>query len=217
MAPDEPGMSLLSSAADLDDLSPGEADVPARFWGAEAFLVLGMTLRSQSALIRACRAHGSGIVALDFCPLYNVDKKAEALELVGHADVFLADLADMRFVLGDVGPEPGARYFAKLGPRVVAIRMGELGCLVYDRGQDRCFVQPPYRSATVDRTGSGDAFCSAFMACMIQPGATLEWAAAAGAVAASFASSAHGTEGLFAARPLDAAKRLALYLRPPKA
>jgi len=200
-------VTLLSDEADFEILSPDQADVPARYWDARAFMILAMTLNAQRALIAACRARGSGLIALDPQEEYIEGNEAAVLDLVTRVDVFMPSLAEVKRLLGHEDGPRAARDFARLGPKIVVIKMGARGALVYDAQEDFSFLQPAYAAAAVDTTGSGDAFCSAFMASLMEPGHCLRQAAAAGAAAASFALSAYGAEGLFAATPDEAALR----------
>jgi sugar/nucleoside kinase (ribokinase family) len=145
---------------------------------------------------------------------YIIDKRKACLALISRIDVLLASSAEVAYLLGPMEPAKAARQLAALGPAVVAIDVGAQNHLVYERKGDHMFSQPAYPVAPVDPTGGADAFGAAFMACLLQTGATVRWAAAAAAVAASFAVSEPGADGALATGPLDAARRLALFVRP---
>jgi ribokinase len=189
-------VTLLSDPADFETLSPKPADVPQPYWGAQAFMVLAMTLQAQAALIAACRARGTGLVGLDPQEEYIDGNEQPVLDLIAQADVFMPSLAEVAMLLGHENAEDAARAFASLGPRIVVIKMGAQGCLVYDARKHEVFRQAAMGGAVVDTTGCGDAFCAAFMATLVQPAATLRQAAANGAAAASVAMSSFGVDGL---------------------
>ncbi len=204
--------TLLSDAANFDILSPQAGDVPARYFGAQGFMILAMTLAAQRALVAACRARGRGLIALDPQQAYIAGNEAALLDLVARVDVFMPSLAEVKLLLGHEDELVAARHLAGLGPRIVVIKMGARGSLVYDSAGEDWFVQPACSMEVVDTTGCGDAFCSAFMACLIRGPSSLRVAAAAGAAAASFALSAYGAEGLFSAARVEAQRRLAWCL-----
>ncbi len=212
--PDHRTVTLVSDAGDFEILSPKASDVPEPYWQADAFMILAMTLQAQQALIPACRARSAAPIALDPQEEYIVGNEAAVLDLVAQTDIFLPSLAEVRLLLGHEDAPRAARQFAQLGPRIVVIKMGARGCLVYHAEDNSIFVQPAFPSAPVDTTGSGDAFCCAFLASLAAAPALLHQAAAAGTVAASFALAGYGAEALFEATPAQAFARLAL-LSPP--
>ena len=206
-------VTLLSDEADFETLSPRAVDVPERFWGARAFMILAMTLGAQQDLVTACRARGNGVIALDPQEEY-VDGNEEAIhDLVARVDVFTPSLDEVRRLLGHGNPSHAARTFAALGPRIVVIKMGAQGCLVHDAASGRDFTMPAYPAVPVDTTGGGDAFCSAFLASLLDEPNDLERAAAAGAVSAAFAIASYGTTGLMRAVPGHAGDLVAARLR----
>ena len=196
------------------EMAPRVADVPQRFWRSKAFMIMAMPLRMQSALVNACQARADATRGISLQYKYIIGKRNACLALVSRIDVLLAGSAEVAYLLGPLEPATAARQLAAMGPAVVAIDVGAQNHLVYDRKTDHMYSQPAYPVAPVDPTGGADAFGAAFMACLLQTSATVRWAAAAAAVAASFAVSAHGADGALAAGPVDAARRLALFVRP---
>ena len=207
--PDRRIVTLLSDEADFETLSPRPADVPERFWGARAFMILAMTLSAQQDLVAACRAHGDAVIALDPQEEYVTGNEEAILELVAHVDIFMPSLDEVRRLLGHDDPARAARTLAALGPRIVVVKMGARGCLVHDAASDRDLTMPAYPVVPVDTTGGGDAFCSAFLATFLESPADLEAAAAAAAVSAAFAIASYGTAGLLDATPAKARDLLA--------
>lgn len=67
--------------------------------------------------------------------------ETEALRMTGHAD-----------------PERAAAAIHELGPRLVVVKRGEQGCLVFSAAE-RIFVPAYPTENVVDTTGAGDAFC----------------------------------------------------------
>ena len=206
-------VTLLSDEADFETLSPRAADVPERFWSARAFMILAMTLSAQQDLVTACRARGNGVVALDPQEEYITGNEEAIRDLVARVDVFMPSLDEVRRLLGHDDPSRAARTLAALGPRIVVIKMGAQGCLVHDAASDRDFTMPAYPVVPVDTTGAGDAFCSAFLATLLDEPGDLERAAAAGVISAAFAVASYGTAGLLGATSENAHDLLAARLR----
>jgi ribokinase len=191
--------TLLSSETDFGILSPRAVDVPAQYWAARAFMVLAMTLDAQRDLVAALRARGGIAIGLDTQDEYIDGNESAILDLVGQVDVFMPSADEVRLLIGDREPAEAAQFFAALGPRIVVIKLGAAGCLVHNARSGTSFTRPPCPGPVVDTTGAGDAFCSGFMASLVQWPDDLDRAAAAGAVAARFAVAGFGAGALFAA------------------
>jgi len=192
-------VTLQSSEADFDILSPRGGDVPARFWGARAFMVLAMTLAAQCDLVRDIRARTGALIALDVQEEYCDGNEAAILDLVSQVDVFMPSADEVRRLIGARDPAEAARYFASLGPRVVVIKLGADGCLVHDAASGEVFRAGCAPGAVVDTTGAGDALCSAFVACMLVAPGDLRRAALVGGKAAALAIGGFGVRPLFEA------------------
>ncbi len=188
--------TLLSDAADFDTLSPRMPDIPPSFRGAPAWLVLAMTLAAQRDLVAALRASGAPLIGLDLQQEYIAGNERAICDIVGQADVFMPSEAEVRLLLGDDDPLSACRHFAALGPRIVVIKRGALGCFVYDAAADMYFAWPAREGRVVDTTGAGDAFCAGFMASLSVDRADLRQAARQGAYAACLAVSAFGVAAL---------------------
>jgi sugar/nucleoside kinase (ribokinase family) len=103
--------------------------------------------------------------------------------LCSAADIFSPNLIEARSLVGNGSPDELARRLADAGARIIALRTGADGSLVYD-GIHLHHV-PSVRTTVVDTTGAGNAYCGGFLAGYIQTGDVLT-AAQYGAVAASF-------------------------------
>jgi ribokinase len=192
-------VTLQSSEADFDRLSPRGNDIPARFWGADAFMVLAMTLAAQRDLVRDIRAKTRALIALDTQEEYCDGNEAAILDLASQVDVFMPSADEVRRLIGAREPAEAARYFASLGPRVVVIKLGAAGCLVHDAISGEIFMSSSVPGPVVDTTGAGDAFCSAFVASMVTAPRDLRRAASSGGRAASLAIGGFGVRSLFEA------------------
>lgn len=78
-----------------------------------------------------------------------------------HVDIFLPALHEARAITGLEEPHDMARFFLDRGVRVVALKMGDRGCLVTD--DEQWIEAPAYPVEVVDTTGAGDAFVAGFL------------------------------------------------------
>ncbi len=90
--------------------------------------------------------------------------------------------------------------FLEAGAGLVALRRGERGAVVQDCASSQALIVPAFpRTALVDPTGCGNAFCGALLAALVAK-ESLEAAAAWGCAAGSLMAEWHGTP---AATPLQ--------------
>jgi len=198
--------TLQPGAAEFDILSPRGGDIPARYWGAQAFMVLAMTLAAQRDLVGAIRAGTGALLALDTQEEYCHGNEAAILDLASQVDVFMPSADEVRRLIGEREPAEAARYLASLGPKVVVIKRGAAGCLVHDAASGEMFVSGPCAGPVVDTTGAGDAFCSAFVASLVTARGDLRRAASLGGRAAAVAIGGFGVQSLFDAGRLHTGK-----------
>ncbi len=189
--------TLFSTEDDFHALSPRPEDIPAGFRDAEAFMVLAMTLAAQEALVRHLRSATGAIVALDPQEDYIAGNQAALRRLIAQADIFMPSAEEVRRLLGHEDWPAAARTFASWGPGIVALKLGDQGCIVYDKGSDGETHMPAFPASVLDTTGAGDCFCGGFLASFLQDRRDLEAAARAGAVAASFGVEDYGAERMF--------------------
>jgi len=98
------------------------------------------------------------------------------------ADIVMPSMEDAKIITGKSTPENAARSMLKKGPKVVAVKLGQKGCLVVT--EDKNVRLSGFNVKTVDTTGAGDAFDGAFLTGILE-GLSIEKAAElANAVAA---------------------------------
>jgi sugar/nucleoside kinase (ribokinase family) len=105
---------------------------------------------------------------------------APVLEL---ADVVLPSAAEAEIVTGSADAEEACRRLAAHGRRLVVLKRGELGAVLFD-GSRRIEV-PSFPVREVDPTGAGDVFDAAFLASLLHgwsPAEAARFACAAGAL-----------------------------------
>ncbi|MFH1809946.1 MAG: PfkB family carbohydrate kinase [Pseudomonadota bacterium] len=113
--------------------------------------------------------------------------EGEALQLSGESNLIRAGQA-----------------VARLGPKIVVLKLGAYGAIVFKDGE-LLFVPALPLDRVVDPTGAGDSFAGGFMGYLSRQGridrATLHRAAAVGAVMGAFACQGFGLECLLTVTP----------------
>jgi sugar/nucleoside kinase (ribokinase family) len=181
-----------------DQMTPRPDELPKELLSSDGFHLASMPavhqlgwatrLRPAIPFISAdsmqVEVRGSGVAGSE-------DTHLALLELV---DFYLPSSVEARLLFGIDDPKGAAVAFAERGPRVVVIKLGADGSLVYDADANRVAHVPAYGTA-VDPTGAGDAYCGGFLAGYLL---TQDAVAAAqrASVSASFATEAVGMESL---------------------
>ena len=111
--------------------------------------------------------------------------------MLADVDLFLPSEVEVKRLCGQNAPEAAAREFAQYGPKVVVIKLGAEGSLVYDVSHDRLTPVPVYPARVADSTGAGDAYCGGFLAGYLLTSDPIT-AALYGTVAASYVVEAIG-------------------------
>jgi 2-dehydro-3-deoxygluconokinase len=81
---------------------------------------------------------------------------------IAQADIALPGLEDARVLTGLTDPDAIADFYLRLGPKIVALKLGDAGALIAT--PDRRVKLPPFPCKPVDATGAGDVFCGSFLA-----------------------------------------------------
>ena len=173
------------------------------------------SIRTQRFLPEAARAKGVGLVSLDPGERTMLPRLRGHIETaLGGIDVFMPSDQEVRSFFGgdstQAEPARAARYFGALGPRIVVVKLGSQGVLVYERSKsaraDALWRLPALPTAILDVTGAGDAFCGGFIAALSQGADPVE-AAVKGTVSASFAIEDYGAAHLLSVDRAEAAWR----------
>lgn len=146
----------------------------ARLFHLSGYALLAEPQRSAAlvALEIACR-HG---LAVTLDPGLSVPQTAleEARALLPAVDLFLPNLEEARRLTGLTDPEACARWLLEAGVGLVALKLGEDGCLV---GSDEGIViVPGFAVEARDSTGAGDYFAAGYLAAYL---GGLDWRSAA--------------------------------------
>jgi ribokinase len=150
----------------LHELSPQGDDLDT-VSGASWVHVAAMPLELQEGVIARCRAQGVPF-SLDPHEEYIVGYETRLRDLVS-GGVFMPSELEVGLMFPDLASLPpgvlaqaAAERLLEMGARTVAIKLGDVGCLVADAGHR--VALPVLPLVLVDSTGAGDAFCGGFVA-----------------------------------------------------
>jgi ribokinase len=187
-------------------------DWPSAYDGARALHLSPISIRTHTHLPARARQAGVTQITADPGERYMVPRLHSHVEaLLQNLDVFLPSEMEVRSLLAEgVDLWDAAVEFARQGPRVVVVKMGDRGALVYERDSNRRTHVPPYPARVVDVTGAGDSFCGGFMVGLATTSDAVR-AALYGTVSASFAIEGYGALHALSANTTEARRRL-VYL-----
>ncbi|MGI6461955.1 MAG: PfkB family carbohydrate kinase [Candidatus Hydrogenedentales bacterium] len=137
--------------------------------------------------------------ALDTMNLWIDSTREELAQVLARTDAILINDAEVKQLTGRANLIRGAQEVAALGPRIVVVKKGEHGCLLFAGGT--VFSAPAFPlENVVDPTGAGDSFAGGFMGFIAQKNtldtATLRQAVIHGSVVASFVCEDFGPTAL---------------------
>ena len=151
------------------------------------------------------------LVACDTMNYWIDGKRAELLTLLARVDILMVNDSEARELSGDHNLLRAARWIQERGPRLVVVKKGEHGAILYTR--DMIFFVPGYPLEEVyDPTGAGDAFAGGFMGYLARGGSLgdgdLRRAMVYGSALASFSVERFGIERLKTVTERDVIKRV---------
>lgn len=197
----------LASAA-IDEMDAAREPLPGPYRSARGFHVATSLPATQSAAVKAIRdVRPDAIVTLDIWTesFFPVDVYRDPMFLRG-IDAFLPSDKEVELLWGLDDLTGTLRELASRGPRIVAIKRGAAGALVFDRESDALWTIPACVATVVDTIGAGDAWCGGFLAGLAAGGDAVE-AGLWGAVSASFAIEGYGAGACLDAESVEATRR----------
>jgi len=155
-------------------------------------------------------------VGLDSMNLWINIAQDELREVLKRVDAIIINDSEVRDLTGETNLVKGAKAVKALGPRIVVIKKGEHGCLLYS--DEDVFSAPAYPiEEVVDPTGAGDTFAGGFLGHLAGLGKTdaanLRQAVIHGSVVASFTCEKFGPDRLAEIGPDDIKARFAEFRR----
>lgn len=197
---------------DLNVFLDFRPEIPEAYKKAGILFLANIDPDLQEAIFR--QVEKPRLTALDTIRLY-IDTKPEALRrILKRVDVYFANDEEARLLTGRRNLIEAAAAIRKMGPRIVVVKKGEHGAMVF--GPDLVMALPalPCRKV-VDPTGAGDSFAGGFLGWLDKAGSfdprEIRRAAAAGTVMASFTIEGFGLERFKTLRPADIAARTAAF------
>jgi sugar/nucleoside kinase (ribokinase family) len=89
-------------------------------------------------------------------------KRSSLIKVLEQVDIAVVNDAEARQITGTLSTIKAAREIQKIGPKIVIIKKGEHGALLFHG--DNYFAAPSYPFETiVDPTGAGDSFAGGFI------------------------------------------------------
>jgi len=102
------------------------------------------------------------LVACDSMDYWIKTKRRSLLSVLKKVDIFIINDSEARQLTGEVNLVKAAKQIYSFGPRIIIIKRGEYGALMYFK--KAFFWAPAYLLDSVyDPTGSGDAFAGGFL------------------------------------------------------
>jgi sugar/nucleoside kinase (ribokinase family) len=199
------------SAEDWSEQLRRGDDLPDRLasLGVGAFHLLSRGHPADPELAAAIASRG---IRLSLEPIIeegmNTEQRARVLACLPHVEIFSPGVAETRVLLGARPLAEALREFADRGPRIVALRRGAAGSLIYDRERPGMLRVPAAPAEVVDLTGAGNAYCGGLLVGWVEH-ARLELAAAYAAVSAALALEQIGPPTITPALMAEAERRLA--------
>lgn len=150
------------------------------------------------------------LIALDTMNFWIAKKRESLKKVMRLVDVVIINEAEARQFALEPNLVIAAKKIQALGPRLVVIKRGEYGVLMFNA--DSIFSAPAYPlEKTFDPTGAGDSFAGGFLGFLANAGdhkeESLRQAVVMGSVMASFAVEEFSLNRLKRLKPTDIEKR----------
>ncbi len=173
-------------SGDSPEVDPTPDDIPPDYLQAKYAHVSCMAPSSEATIARFLMQQ-----SVPFCldiSQESIPNHPEGLSdsyMLEHCDVFLPSIGELDLIWGRQPLRPLLDRIAEFGPKVIAVKVGELGSFVFERRTGRLYHVPAARCQVLDTTGAGDGYCGGFMVGYAETGDVVE-AACRGNVSASF-------------------------------
>jgi sugar/nucleoside kinase (ribokinase family) len=148
-------------------ISPAALDTPKEYRDVRYVHLCPFDFISQSQMVNLFRSGSNQTVSLDPAPNYMTPSFWRDLRLVLQGvTIFQPSEEELRALFwGETNDLwEMARKVSEYGPRIVVIKRGLRGQMLYDAAGNHRYEIPAYPSRLVDPTGAGDAFCGGFLA-----------------------------------------------------
>lgn len=181
-------------------------EISTEYLQGQAYHLAPVPTEQQARLVDRLKS-SRRIISLDPHENWIIGHEETLFRTLQDVDFFLPSEVEAKRLFGANAPENAIQAFAKLGPRVVVIKLGAEGSLVFDALNNQTIHVPPYPANVRDTTGAGDAYCGGFLAGYLLTEDPLT-AAQYGTVSASYVIEAIGALSTVQPSQEDAQARL---------
>ncbi len=180
--------SAHTESVDLNVLAEDPPHVPDSYRNCEYVFLANTAPALQMQLLD--QLGSPSFVAADTMNHWIVTANEDLRELLDRIDMLILNEGEAKLLTGQRNLVTAAKEILGMGPRVVIIKKGEHGSMMYNKEGD-CFLLPAYPTPVViDPTGAGDSFAGGMMGYLASAGRvdviSLRNAMVYGTVVASF-------------------------------
>jgi sugar/nucleoside kinase (ribokinase family) len=209
-------------SVELNLFGEWDPQVPAAFRGSPFVFLANGSPHVQRRVLAQIDRSAPRFVLLDTMNLWIEMERRALFDLLERVDALVINDEEIRQLTGEPNLIVAGRRVLGMGPRVVILKKGEHGALLFDQTDDgpaRIFAAPAWPVERVfDPTGAGDTFAGGFMGTIARGGAArpsfaaLKRAVCMGIVMGSFNVEDFGLNRLRRAVPDEIAERYRSYL-----
>ncbi len=151
------------------------------------------------------------LAACDTMNYWIKNSRKALLKLIQHVDAFILNESEAKELMQEANLAKAGKSLLKLGPRIIVIKKGEHGVLLFSA--DKIFTAPAFLLESIlDPTGAGDTFAGGFIGylakCRKLDHGSLRKAVVYGSIMATFAVEDFSLNRLISLKPSDIKKRL---------
>jgi sugar/nucleoside kinase (ribokinase family) len=154
------------------------------------------------------------LTAMDTILLWINSKPEALLRMLKQVDIFFCNDEEIRTITGERNLIKAGRGILGMGPKLVVLKKGEHGALVFGREFIFCMPAIPTEDV-IDPTGAGDSFAGGFLGYLDHVGGfsqrDIRRAAVYGSVMASFTIEGFGIDRFTTLKPGDVEGRYAFF------
>jgi ribokinase len=189
--------------------SPLPQELPSHLWDVDTIHLCPMRLDTMLAWIDYLKKKPDIFVSVDLLP-YSINGNFDDPDLrllLSRTDAFMPSEAEAESLMPNHQPQRFCREIAARGPKIVVIKQGDHGAVIYDREQNTFCHITPYPADVDDLTGAGDSFCGGFSIGYYETSDPIQ-AALYGTISASFVIEGFGGLHALKITQAQAQKRL---------
>lgn len=158
---------------------------------------------------RSLHALGAAVSIEPFKDASNLSLAELLRQQFENSDIYSPNISEAISILGPGSPQDLVNRFAELGGRLIALRLGTQGSLVYQPASGEMVHIPAVPVSVIDPIGAGNAYCGAFLVGWVLTG-NIAMAGRYGSIAASFLVEQVGLPDPKRATPAEVLRRLKL-------